>query len=301
VRLVANCTVGAAALLLLSGCFDIDGVTVEGMQSLPVEEVTKIPAVADYLSKHKVYVSLTSSPTRLEKLPDVLETLDLDIVDTVFLALPEKYRNTEPYDIPTWLLQYPKLRILRPSKDIGPATKILPAALEVQADSDAIVISIDDDVAYPRGMVKQIVKLVILEDAVVGGQGRNIEFFGLHRQHWPQIWPRLPMCGESDLSQCDIIEGVGGVGYKAGFLDAARLTQFLGSSKECLKSDDLFIHFHLAEKGVKRLQIKNRFMPYIKPLPIGFGPDALHKEGGTSFANVEKYQKCVRALQDFRI
>lgn len=288
-------------LLLLVGCFNIDNITVADMQNLPVEDVTHIPTVVDYLSKHKVYVSLTSSPTRLEKLPEVLETLELDIVDTVFLVLPEKYRNLEPYFLPTWLSDYPKLRVLRPKEDIGPATKIIPAVAEVQADPDAIVISIDDDVAYPRGMIKQLVKMVILENAVVGGQGRNIEFFGIHRALWPQIWPALPSCGESDLSHCDIVEGVGGVGYKAGFFDVEQAYRFAASSKDCLKSDDLFIHFHLAERGVKRLQVKNRFMPFIKPLPIGFGPDALHKEGGSVFANVEKYQKCVRTLQGFRI
>lgn len=287
-------------LFLLTGCFNIDDVTVADMQRLPVEDVTKIPAVANYLRKHKVYISLTSSPTRLAKLHEVLETLDLSIVEAVILALPEKYRNVELYDIPAWLSNYPKLHVVRPLKDIGPATKILPAVAKVQADPDAIIISIDDDVAYPRGMVNQIVKLVILEDAVVGGQGRNIEFFGIHRQHWPEIWPSLPSCGESDLSHCDIIEGVGGVGYKAGFLDLDHLTQFATASKDCLRSDDLFIHFHLAQRGVKRLQIKNRFMPFIKPLPIGFGPDALHKEGGTAFANVEKYQKCVRTLQELK-
>ncbi len=52
---------------------------------VPVRDLSKDKAVKDFLSNHKVYVSLTTSPTIISKISRMLETLDLTYVEKVFL------------------------------------------------------------------------------------------------------------------------------------------------------------------------------------------------------------------------
>ena len=49
------------------------------------------PAVIKYLKRHKVYISMTSGPLRLKKLPSVLNLLDLTNIAEIHINLPKFY------------------------------------------------------------------------------------------------------------------------------------------------------------------------------------------------------------------
>ena len=143
----------------------------------------------------KVYISMTTSPTRLKSIHVLLKKLQewivSDEVSKVYIHIPEKYRNDEQnlYDPRRlgWLKElfsrssrsseHPgydgKVEFNQIEFDYGPITKIAPvkskllsgqgdpssvsSASPARSDEDAIVISIDDDYLYPPEYLKFLV------------------------------------------------------------------------------------------------------------------------------------------------
>ena len=63
-----------------------------------VRDISSNRKVQNFLKKHKVYITMTTSPLRLPKICAVLATLDLEYVDKIFVVLPFKYgRKKETY------------------------------------------------------------------------------------------------------------------------------------------------------------------------------------------------------------
>jgi hypothetical protein len=151
----------------------------------PVRDLSQYPKVASFLNEHKVYVTLTSSPKRFDKIFHVLETLDLTNVAEVLISLPMKYSiGDETYDeeIIQRISQFPKVRILRPEKDLGPITKLIPGTEYVaKLDPEALVITTDDDIGYTRGMINEIIYQNVMNNhATVSGSGQDAYFWGMN-------------------------------------------------------------------------------------------------------------------------
>jgi hypothetical protein len=262
----------------------------------PSEDILVNPKVASYLKNHKVYVSLSSSPKRTKKnILYALKTWDLSLVDTVFLSLPMQYRDKEVYELSPQLLEFEKLKIIHRPKDLGPIMKLLPMAEEVQklGDLEAIMIIADDDIGLGPGVFGQLIKEVILYDAVASsGLSDTFGYNGLKSSDWP----RRPAV---------IYEGYRGMAFKAKHIDIARLTYLsqVSDDKACRNSDDVVISYVLAESNTQVRRISNRFTVE-RPFDFGFDEDALHfgsgyKKVDSANPQAERYQKCLRdILQD---
>jgi outer membrane lipoprotein-sorting protein len=300
-----------SSLVILSACQTKRSLppTIEEMESAlhnyPSEDITKLQKVRDYLSKHKVYISLTTSPTRIKYLHHVFNSLNLEHVDKIILSIPKLYgRDQKPYAIPDHIKNYNKLIINQIEKDLGPITKLIPAikyVLENSSDpkfaSDNIIITVDDDTGYPRGMVNEIIKQMVDSDnTVVGASTQPLSFWDLPSDNWP------------DKMSSDVIEGFGGVGYKPRFVDYATMLEISKKMREqksdmsCYLSDDMVISYVLALKGIRRHQIISPYyqLDMVMQYPYGFNEDALHRGGGDSElakenlhnVNAKKYRKC---------
>lgn len=94
-------------------------------------------------------ISLTSIPSRFAGLGPTLESLLSQGADQVLLHIPTSYRR-----FPAWdgtLPSVPKgVSIIRCDTDLGPATKILPAARYYRGQ-DAQILFCDDDCIVPHG------------------------------------------------------------------------------------------------------------------------------------------------------
>lgn len=297
--------------------------TIHCLRQMPKEDILAIPAVKSYLEKHKVYISLTSSPDRLPEIIWMLKTLDLEHVEKIYLALPEKYKNKEPYGpIPAEIEHFPKLEIIaRHERDIGPATKIFYALkLVAERDPDAIVISLDDDTGLPWGGVSQLIKYAVLyPDAVVGGSGRYAKLFGISHEEgeWPDdaMTQKAPYCGHGEVSYCNVLEGYKGIAYKPRLLNIGQVAKLAEISKSCLASDDLVISYVLALNHVDRIRISHPVYFYqVNQFSVGFKPGALHKMPNAytdgwkprwSWANAvgvsltaDRYQRCGHEIKN---
>ncbi len=295
--------------------------------------------VLDYLKKHKVYVSLTTSPTRAKLVHHVLDTLDLSLVTKIYLNIPLRFgRDNSEYKIPFKLRERYSGKILfgRPPVDLGPITKLLPAVQYIHelGDPDAILIIIDDDTAYPRGMISEMIAAIVRNpNTVIAGSAQDLPFWGID----PELFPRStrsmasytptdqedaqaegprkcqanPQDGQSgkqkELKPHDIVEGFGGVGFKVSYVDVDLMKKLSNRkfSKECYVSDDIVVSFALALSGVQRLKLENAFfgLPLIHQFPYGFKEDALHRGAGLESdrqtlkeMNEGKYKNCINDL-----
>lgn len=292
------------------------------MLSYPQDDLNKYPYVIEYLKKHPVYVSLTTSPKRLPMILPALRTINLEHVQGILLTLPKKFsRDNSEYVIPQYIRDFPKLKILRIEKDLGPITKLLPAIVYANAtehnkslinvwvdgeeddttfpvpDSKAIVITVDDDTAYSPGTIGELLKVAIAKKMVAGGSGQDLSYWNIHTPSSKNE------CGKTQPSRCDIIEGFGAVAYPVKKVDVGMMLDFSkirGTNKTCFKSDDLVISYALAQKGVERWFVQN---PYIslQQLPYGFEEDALHRGGESGNKNEHvhesNYKKCHSTLE----
>lgn len=276
-------------------------------QRQPVRNLKKDPLAQQFLSKHKVYVSMTTSPKRIQYVTYVLRSLDLNLVEKILISLPERYgRDGSEYVIPQELLDFPKVHIIRIPVDLGPITKLLPAAEYVQSiDPDSLIVTIDDDVGYPKGMIAEYIHAVVQRDrTVVGMRGFDLSYwkindFGFPKAHGGRLG-RHP--------QVQILEGFCGIAYPAKYVDVELMKHLSRKDlfPECFVSDDLVISFALALCKVDRVAVNTRFynIKKICPLKYGFEADALHQGGGTDLhvvnnpigLNSLKYKKSFRKL-----
>lgn len=270
--------------------------------------------VTDFLLDHKVYISLTSSPSRLPKLHYMLETLDLENVEKVLIALPKRYgRNDEGYadtDIDA-LNASSKVEVIRIERDLGPITKLIPAVQ--YAESEDIIITVDDDIGYHTGMVNELIIASIMNDnTVVGGSGQDLGFWNIPYFSWPHNDDSDSICGDGTISSCHIIEGFAAVAYRPKYVDAEFMITLGEMNPYCFVSDDMVISYVLSLNGIRRKMISTQFYHrdhFAQAFMYGMGEDALHNGGGFvdnmaieiegGDINAQKYQRCYSAIQEY--
>lgn len=275
----------------------------------PVRDITQYRKVKNFLKNHEVHVSLTTSPLRLPKILAVLATIDSTHIKNINVVLPDKYgKNKESYnqaDIDK-ISKFPKVKIIRTQKDYGPITKMLPVIREIK-DPKSIIISIDDDVGYPLGMINEFIyqKVEKYPNAVVQSPDEGQDFrndIGNFKKIFPsKNKPRKPYA--------DLVEGWLGVAYTKKLVNDKEMEIFADLSKECLLSDDLVISYVLAKHDVPVVKVDNKHLGLQLSYQYGAGEDALHKGGGTgkvakvgSFSddfNKEKYEICLYDIKRY--
>lgn len=275
---------------------------------LPIRNLENNRLVKDYLAKHSVYASMTSSPDRLGKCGIVVSNILVNpYIKKFFVNLPEKYRNKESYrreDVEKLKKLDCRIEIRWIREDIGPISKILPSLQAIQ-DNLAIVMSFDDDVFYPPSLINELIYYSIRYPKIIcGGAGFS---FGdmeniIDRKNWPEKRkPRFP--------DVDVIEGWGGVAYRKGLMDLKLIERLNKLSTVCKLSDDIVISYSLAKARIKRKVISNKFYTGnrdVFPLSYGLGEGALHQGSGTggveegADANMEKYRDCLEKINSNR-
>lgn len=250
-------------------------------------ELEKDPISQAYLAKHPVFISMTTSPSRIDKVAPIIEALDLSLVEAVWINIPQVFARTgEHYHIPDALVSIPKVRIHEVGQDYGPATKVLPGVIRARKlDSKAIVISLDDDHAYPKSIVAEHVyaiahgaKVSNIIDERAGDLANG--FFAL-----PKDAPNLHAAWPSQ--DYTLIHGWSSVAYVAEVLPVAEITTWLqqehkaqSESNSCLFSDDFLITYALASKQVPITMLKTDYVQCTDILPLSYGlsDDALHRQ-----------------------
>ena len=242
-----------------------------------------------FLADNKVYLSLTTSPQRIPHLLPLIKAIDLKHIEKIIVNLPDVFgRDGGRYEIPEGLERHPKVLIHRFGEDLGPASKIIPSLeLAEQQKWRGIVISIDDDIAYPTALIHELITAAAWRpEAVIGGSGQNATFWGLNAEvqaHFVNSrGERVVEIPDGRLIPVDVLEGFGAIAYPIGKLNTALVREWAELSLFARASDDLVLSSAMSWQNLPRYRVGTDYfrLSHIRPLPYGMGPDALHRGAG---------------------
>ncbi len=267
---------------------------------------------------YDVYVSLTSSPERLSKVGIVLNLLDLSHVKEIHVNIPKFYRNDrkgpkyKEEDIEFLQRLDSRIKIFVLPTDLGPATKIIPTLQRIRK-KNSLVISIDDDVAYPLDMVNDLInnaakytKNIICMSGFTfnaNGMGEEGEYYE-EQTDWDRgLWPNPRRV---KYPYIDVLEGFSGVCYNKSLMTPSVIRLIMkinGIDTKCKLSDDLTISYSLA---AHRIPIRSlRRHEDMVPFPYGEQGDALHAGSGVELEtdsdwdpNFLKYAECLQMIYE---
>lgn len=250
------------------------------------------------LRKEKIVVSFSTTPHRINEIEATVKTiLQQNIkVDAIYITVPYVFlRDNTPYVIPEWLQKNTKIKILRSEQDYGPATKLLGVLKQVQLDPNTIIITVDDDINYPRNTFLQLAyKAQQNPNAAIGLSGvkPNYDQYGVLIANNIGGFTTL----KSDNSKPTILQGFGGIAYRRSFF-GADIFEIVNYPRECINSDDVYFSFYLAKNNIDRILLNNRFIDKLKidyDNEVGLRNDALHKLIPTPS---DKHRVCIAYLK----
>jgi hypothetical protein len=132
---------------------------------------SKLPRIN---SKRKVVVSMTTIPSRINKLkPTLASILDSNYkVDKIYLNISKYSLKGEKYIIPKWLQKMKNVSINWIKRDLGPATKLIPI---LKKEKKTIIIIIDDDVIYGSKLIENYIDVFYKKKCALTIFGNNIK------------------------------------------------------------------------------------------------------------------------------
>lgn len=243
------------------------------LANTPVRSIHHDQKVTSFLERHPVYLSVSTTPLRIHKLHNILTALDSSNVSKIFVVLPKKFRNTQPYIVPSALTAIDKVKILWMDNDIGPLSKSYPVINHVALhDTKAIIVTIDDDYFYPKGLINEHISALVhrpmklsgLVLATLGAQASNPP---VHYQIAKTILDRFGY-----MHRPWLLHGVGSIGFMLNKPLAKRLVAMLdevrlATKKTCLFEDDVLLTYALERSGYSPWLIHNQFASHqlLKP------------------------------------
>jgi len=230
---------------------------------------------------------MTTSPWRMQLFQPVINSILQQTLkpDAILLNLPELFRNTTRYSIPRWLSECDRIQTcVSPEPDYGPAMKLIPA-LTAEPAPDTIIITIDDDVIYPRDALGTFAEASMAEPGTA--------FCSMGFRFETQSFNILPVRGHGN--SCDVLQGFSACCYRRSHFTGLDLIHPLAElPAEYRINDDVILSNHVAKNGINRKTVefqqgKLRFMPWSDD-----DPDALKSAGDGTHA---RYQDLRRHLQ----
>jgi hypothetical protein len=233
----------------------------------------------------KVIVSLTTIPSRFDKLETVLLPLVSQTCHEVWLNIPPKYSRFPEWDgkVPVCLFNlHPKIKVNLDCEDVGPGTKFIGSAKHL--DPEDIIVYIDDDTRYDPKLVTNLLKWHRIDPVSAWGlSGFNFEnyFKGeFLRQHGVPV---------------DVLEGYGSVIVKAGWIQ--KIIPEFEDLLEVTRHDDMILSNLFEKYGIQRktIYVPECHLGHIQQYEYGFGSDALHNAWG---GHVQNNKKILKGFED---
>lgn len=247
--------------------------------------------------QQRVVISLTTTPYRIDRIRETLDSLLNQSIpaDQIYLNIPYVLqRDNISYAIPEWLQNYPGITIKR-VEDFGPITKLLPT-LEQEIDPNTIIITVDDDVWYPRHVVRDLVAYS-LQHPQVAVTPIHIDYTLNAEKIFTKVKYKF-----KHGSKPSIVVGAAGVAYRRDFFKND-FKQFITTlPAQCRLADDLTISMYLKRNHIDIEQtIEKSFNPIVVPftykeLSYRKAPDSLSFGNEEFSGNQMRYSACLQSL-----
>ena len=203
-------------------------------------------------SSARIVVALSTLPDRIWRLRPTINALlkQTRPPDEIILAIPARsIRQNQPYQIPEYLLQMPRVRILRCEKDWGPATKFIAVVQDELAAGrpDSLIMVADDDRIYPRDSIALYLHYhQQLPDAALcfrgGPMPRSLDWRHCRIEYGVNL--RAP-------KQTAVITGCGSYLIQPRFFDSS-LWDYSNAPPGAFFMDDMWISGCLERRGVDK-------------------------------------------------
>lgn len=221
-----------------------------------------------------IIVTLSTTPHRINNIGPTIESLLAQNanIKNIYLSVPHLFkRDNLTYVIPKWLSNNPRITIIR-TNDYGPATKLLGILEDTPIPENAIIITVDDDIFYPKDLILRLAYEATLKpNHVISTIGADPDY---------DANGIIPTSSRNALVQhrepgrfVTIVLGYHGVAYRRAFFNKD-IFDILTGPKACLRNDDLYISFYLAKHNIAR-----QLMGYNSNSPESRAQElALHKQ-----------------------
>lgn len=245
-------------------------------------------------NKENIVVTLTTSPRRLAHIKPTIDSIMQQSVrpDVIMLNLPFVFKrhNTTFEHIPSFITDNPLVQINK-CEDMGPATKLL-GALPAVSNPEAVMIAIDDDIAFAPDFISRFMRYVRTypEAALTGSPLRRgvpmqtKQFFSSVRD------PELP------LVSSEFVEGYTGIVVRRKFMNNFNYDDVRDAPASCVRGDDFVFSNHLRKNNIPILMLPD-IIDSIRVLPLGDASDALHL-GADGQSSGHDYESCARHFRD---
>ncbi len=217
----------------------------------------------------KAVISLSILPARFKHFEPTLNSItDQSVLpEEIIINLPRHFkRDKTNYEIPDYVTNHPLIRINWIEEDMGPATKVLPTLDLFKDDPDKLIIVLDDDQIYSKGMVENYVKnSELLPDAALTLSGWTVPKSFDHGDK-VQLYGAIVRAYRLDNSvkepvRVDCLQGAASFAVKPKLFDQ-RVFDFETAPKEAFFVDDIWLSGNLAWC---------KSPVYVVPAPFRFG------------------------------
>ena len=253
---------------------------------------------AGIIPNHTVIISVTTSPSRLDNLLKTTKYhIDIGTIPAsvnLHIQIPWIFERTGE-KFPIIISPHPQILLHYGVVDDGPATKLLGAIEYLQrTNKTRIVITVDDDTIYSRGLVEAHWLSFRSNGYSVSTVTRpSIDFMGPKCVRAIRESAVRNVAKTSDTVDGSFVEGFTTVAYPSHLIDVIDIRRLLSyGEKACYKSDDWAISASLIQNriGIVWLNIYDHTCTssMLKQLDYGFLKDALHKQQD----HVNTYERC---------
>lgn len=208
----------------------------------------------------RVVFTLTTLPSRVNHILPILKSLYNQTIkpDDIYLTVPMRSRRLgKGYDIPENVRDL--CTIVTVKKDYGPITKIL-GALIMENDPDTIIITVDDDIIYPKNMIETFLSYhKKYPNEALGSSGLSLggslfKYSIKFNQKKSDYWFTMSVAKEG--KKVDIIYGYAGALYVRKFFPSFKIFQkylkCIMNDKDLFRNDDVTLSYFLNKDGIKR-------------------------------------------------
>lgn len=223
-------------------------------------------------TKNEVIVSLTTIPSRIDKVGITIESILRQSykVDKIILWLDEeKFRNIE---LPRLILTQQKKGLeIRYCKDLICHTKYYYSMREYP---ESVIITVDDDILYSKNMIKELMELYIKnKDSIICHRAHKITFNKDNKienySEW--VYEDYKIVGASHYL---LQTGVSGVLYppKSLNIDTLNIEIF---KELCPRADDIWLKIMALINNTKVIKVRKKSRHF--PVIMGSQKEALNK------------------------
>ncbi|KAJ0391767.1 hypothetical protein ATCC90586_011407 [Pythium insidiosum] len=251
----------------------------------------------------RVVVSLTTTPARLDKVMDSVNSLLRQslVPDQIYVNIPKgpmKRKPTRSYDdveIPSSLERLSPLVRINRCVDDGPATKLL-GALRQENDPSTLIITVDDDFEYPTQLVEALSWEAVFRPENVHG----VCGWGIMPMEWHSVGAvpaYVPYFMRPTGRYVDVLQACCGNAYRRGFFH--NLTELADMPSVCVTVDDVWIAGYLRMVENRRTALISKRLDPSDPSWKDIESQSSASQLKLSAFNHENqvHHKCIQAME----